>query len=200
MNYYNLTNEEVLSLIKKWGESGEFPFFHNNEQEVRAMKFAKLAHGAQQRKYTGLPYITHTMAVAHILHEYGYNQTREHSDMRIAAYLHDVVEDTPVPIGLVYKEFGDRVGELVFWLTDVSRPQDGNRELRKKLDRTHLWAASAEAQIIKCADCLDNGRDIQKNDPDFFKVYRREIQELLRGMRPEVLATELWEDSYAATN
>lgn len=62
-------------------------------------------------------------------------------EMIAAAYLHDVVEDTPVSIHEIREEIGPEVSELVDWLTDVSKPEDGNRRVRKELDRQHLAKA-----------------------------------------------------------
>jgi hypothetical protein len=79
-------------------------------------------------------------------------------------------------------ECGEEVLHLVFWLTDVSRPEHGNREMRKRLDRWHTAGAPYPAQTIKLADMLSNGRDILKHDPDFAKVYLREKHKLLIAM------------------
>lgn len=64
-------------------------------------------------------------------------------------------------------------------VTDVSRPEDGNRRLRKAMDRDHLALASAEGQTIKLADLIDNTASITRYDPGFAKVYMREAVELL---------------------
>ena len=102
------------------------------------LKFATMAHGDQKRKYTGEPYIVHPIAVSEIV------KTVPHTDEMIAAaLLHDVVEDTPFTIDDINDRFGNKVAELVSWLTDVSRPEDGNRKTRKSLDREHIVEAPA---------------------------------------------------------
>lgn len=146
---------------------------------ARALEFATAAHTAigQLRKYTGEPYIVHPIAVAEIV------RTVPHTEEMIAAaYLHDVVEDTPVTIGEIESEFGAEVAALVGWLTDVSKPGDGNRAVRKAMDRDHIAAAPAEAQTIKVADLMDNTRTIRDLDPDFWRTYRREKVALLDAM------------------
>jgi guanosine-3',5'-bis(diphosphate) 3'-pyrophosphohydrolase len=102
--------------------------------------------------------------------------------MIAAAYLHDVVEDTPVTLEAIELEFGAEVARLVEELTDVSRPEDGNRKTRKAIDREHSAAASPEGQTIKLADLIDNSETITKHDPDFAKVYMREKRALLEVM------------------
>ena len=66
------------------------------------------------------------------------------------------------------------MAELVDDLTDVSKPQDGNRATRKELDRQHTAKASPDAKTIKLADLISNSRSIMKDDPNFAKVYMKE--------------------------
>jgi (p)ppGpp synthase/HD superfamily hydrolase len=142
----------------------------------KALVFATAAHAAvgQLRKYTHEPYIVHPIEVAEIV------RSVDGSDAQIAAALmHDVVEDTGVTLELVRKEFGDEVADLVGWLTDVSRPEMGNRAVRKAIDRAHTAAAPAEAQTIKLADLISNTRTIVEHDPGFAKTYLAEKKLLL---------------------
>ena len=107
-------------------------------------------------------------------------KTVPHTDAMIAAaLLHDVVEDTPVTIEQIKDKFGSEVAELVGWLTDISRPENGNRKTRKSLDRDHSANAPAEAQTIKLADLIHNTKSIEKHDPHFWKVYKQEKIALL---------------------
>lgn len=140
----------------------------------KALKFATQAHGEQKRKYTGQPYIVHPVEVMNIV------KTVEHDDeMLAAALLHDVVEDTPVTIEEIEELFGSDVASLVSDLTDVSKPEDGNRKFRKAMDREHSAAASARAQTIKLADLISNGVDILEHDRHFAKVFLAEKDLLL---------------------
>ena len=135
----------------------------------KAIKFATKAHGKQKRKYTGEPYITHPIAVMEIV------RTVPHTEeMLVAAVLHDTVEDTDVTLADIKAEFGTKVAELVNGLTDVSKPQDGNRKTRKAMDRAHTAKQSAEVQTIKLADLIHNTESIGRFDPKFYKVYREE--------------------------
>ena len=142
----------------------------------RARLFATAAHAAvkQVRKYTGEDYINHPIAVARIVDSVDHTP-----EMIAAAFLHDTVEDTGVTINLIRAEFGAEVAELVYWLTDQSKPEDGNREARKTIDRLHVASGPAEAQTIKLADLIDNTLTIEARDPDFYRVYRREKELLL---------------------
>jgi (p)ppGpp synthase/HD superfamily hydrolase len=141
--------------------------------------FATAAHAAvgQLRKYTHEPYIVHPAEVVSIV------QTVPHTEaMLAAAWLHDVVEDTGVTIETVRAEFGAEVADLVSWLTDVSRPEDGNRVHRKARDREHTAQAPAEAQTVKLADLISNTRSIIAHDPKFAVTYLEEKRALLAVM------------------
>lgn len=144
-------------------------------EEARA--FATQMHAGQTRKYTGEPYINHPAEVATIVANVGGSY-----DMIAAAWLHDVVEDCGVALETIHAMFGLEVRELVYWLTDESRPQDGNRATRKEIDRRHIAMAPADAQTIKLADLISNTSSIVERDPGFAKVYLAEKERLLRVM------------------
>lgn len=148
-----------------------------SELETQALFFAAAKHGAinQRRKYTGQHYIVHPIAVAEIVKTVP-NYTDE---MVAAALLHDTVEDTNTTLVEILAEFGPVVAELVDGLTDVSKPEDGNRAKRKEIDRQHLAKGSREVHTIKLADIIDNAVSIKAGDPDFWRVFRHEIGRLL---------------------
>lgn len=146
---------------------------------ARADLFASAAHAAvgQKRKYTGEDYIVHPREVHDIV------CTVTHSiAMRMAALLHDVLEDTKVTYGLLHETFGLEVADMVLWLTDVSKPEDGNRSTRKAIDRQHLSAAPGDVQTIKAADLIANTRSILAYDKGFAVTYLDEKRQLLDVM------------------
>ena len=142
----------------------------------RARVFATAAHAAvgQTRKYTGEPYVVHPIEVSELVASVNGTEA-----MVAAALLHDVLEDTEVTVDLLEEQFGSKVADLVLWLTDISRPEDGNRSARKALDRQHSAVAPAAAQTIKVADLISNTRSIVAHDPGFAKVYLEEKRLLL---------------------
>lgn len=148
--------------------------------EERAKRFAAAAHAGidHRRKYTGEPYIAHPAAVVELVRGVPHTEA-----MLAAAWLHDTVEDTPVTLVDIEREFGAEVADMVESLTDVSRPQDGNRRARKAIDREHTAQASAEAKTIKLADLIDNSRSILEYDPGFARVYLVEKVALLEVLR-----------------
>jgi (p)ppGpp synthase/HD superfamily hydrolase len=146
----------------------------------RARKFAEHAHRSvnHRRKYTGEAYITHPAAVAELVA----GVTRDEATI-CAAWLHDVIEDTPVTLDMIGKEFGNRVERLVAQLTDISKPEDGNRTTRKKIDREHIRQACAQAKTVKLADLIDNAGSITKYDPQFARIYMEEKRLLLEVLK-----------------
>lgn len=153
----------------------------------KARLFATAAHAAvkQMRKYTREPYIVHPTHVAELVARAGGDDA-----MVAAAFLHDVVEDTGVTIDLIRAEFGDDVANLVSECTDVSKKEDGNRAIRKEIDRRHTAAASPRGKTIKLADLISNTESITWHDPDFSVVYMKEKEQLLEHLKEG--NTDLW--------
>ena len=142
----------------------------------KAKQFATTAHKRidHLRKYNNQPYTVHLSSVANIV-----ATVTEDKEMIAAAWLHDVVEDTPATLYDIEKEFGKGVAELVENLTDISKPGDGNRKLRKIIDKQHIARASPRAKTIKLADLIDNANDISKHDAVFAELYLKEMNALL---------------------
>lgn len=159
--------------------------------EYRAMLFAYKKHSeiCHRRKYSGNPYIVHPAAVAELVRSVPHTL-----QMLAAAWLHDTVEDTTATLEEIRAEFGQEIYLLVEMLTDISKPEDGNRRTRKEIDRQHLAKASPEAQTVKLADLIHNSISIIEQDPGFAKVYLREMRALLEVLREG--SSELWDYAY----
>lgn len=142
----------------------------------KARAFATGAHMAlgQLRKYTNEPYIVHPHQVAWIVSAFD-----ETPEILMAAYLHDVAEDTRITLDQIGAFFGPVVRQYVYELTDISKPEDGNRFMRKQIDSIHSSQASAQGQTVKCADIYSNIVSIFEHDKKFAKVYLPEKQNQL---------------------
>ena len=153
-------------------------------------ELASELHGTQKRKYSGDPYVTHTIRVANTVKKYGGDDA-----MVYAALLHDVLEDTPttesdlISLLIKTKELNlsqvKNVVNLVKELTDVYTTENypsTNRKGRKELEALRLGKISPRAQTIKYADLLDNSEDILRNDPKFAEVYLKEKRDILKYM------------------
>lgn len=149
--------------------------------QEEALEFARRSHGEQQRKFTHEPYIEHPKRVAEAV------RTVPHTDAMIcAAYLHDVVEDTPVTHQEIEQHFGTEVARLVHELTDEFMKEDYpslNRKERKKREVARQTSMSREAKTIKLADVIDNTRDIIRHDKDFAVRYIPEMIALVEALQ-----------------
>lgn len=151
---------------------------------LRAQAFAHAAHDSigQKRKYSGKPYWVHTDYVATKV-----ASVTDDEEVIAAAHLHDYLEDVVYRnleegISFLTEQFGARVTKFVIELTDVYTKEAYPhlvRKERKALELTRKAKISPEAKTIKLADIIDNTRDIVKNDPNFAKVYLREINDVL---------------------
>lgn len=136
------------------------------EQEAKDFCIEKHEAIQQKRKYTYEPYWTHPEAVVAILKKIPHTK-----EMIIAAWLHDTVEDAGVSLDEIEQRFGSLVASYVEQLTDISKPEDGNREQRKKIDREHTAKAEPDVKTIKLADLIHNSFSILNHDLKFSKTY-----------------------------
>jgi (p)ppGpp synthase/HD superfamily hydrolase len=144
------------------------------EIALLAQGFSMCAHRNQRRKYEDAPYIVHCERVARTVAEY-----TDDANVIAAAFMHDVLEDTEVTAEEMRRVFGDAITDFVLEVTDVSRPSDGVRAVRKEKDKDHLAKSSAGGATIKLADLIDNAIGIAANDKGFAPVYLREAEALL---------------------
>jgi len=124
----------------------------------RAFDFAAEQHGSQTRR-SGEPYLSHPLTVAQIL-----------ADLRLdvtalcAALLHDIVEDTQIPLAEVSRRFGGEVARLVEGVTKISRLELLSPEVRQvESVRKMLLAMVSDVRVvlIKLADRLHNMRTLE---------------------------------------
>lgn len=149
-------------------------------------EFAKLKHGSQVRKYTGVPYTDHLEEVASMVAEY-----TDDLDAIRAALLHDTLEDTDTMWLELYNTFGGKVADIVQELTDHYTSQAFpmlNRATRKKLECERRQNLSKEAKLIKAADHINNVTSIAEYDKSFAKIY---IPEIIASMDSIWLETTL---------
>jgi guanosine-3',5'-bis(diphosphate) 3'-pyrophosphohydrolase len=124
---------------------------------LRAYATARRAHEGQFRR-SGDPYITHPLAVAHILAGYGLD-----AETVAAALLHDALEDTDLTMEEVRRDFGDTVAELIDGVTKLDRISFGNlEEAQAATIRKMVIAMARDVRVllIKLADRLHNVRTL----------------------------------------
>lgn len=124
-----------------------------------ALAYAALAHGAQCRKGTKIPYISHLMSVSALVMEYGGDE-----DQAIAGLLHDIIEDCgPLHEAVIRETFGNRVADIVVACSDGVRDASGNKppwRARKERYLSHLETADDDTLLVSACDKLHNARAI----------------------------------------
>ncbi len=127
-----------------------------------AYALAEQAHEGQKRK-TGQPYIIHPIAVANIAAE----ELELDANTVIAAFLHDVVEDTPYTVEDIRARFGDDVAFLVDAVTKRKKEKYKNTKqvdnYKQILDSVHY---DIRALLVKLSDRLHNMRTLEGMRPD----------------------------------
>ncbi len=122
-----------------------------------ALALAARAHRNQLRKGSDLPYIAHPVHVSIILLRHGFDE-----DLTIAGLLHDVVEDTDVPLEAIRAQFGAQVARLVEAVSET-KAVDGAElpwEQRKAEKLAHLYAGTPDVAALKAADAIHNAHSI----------------------------------------
>jgi len=127
-----------------------------------SFELAHEAHEPQKRK-TGEPYILHPIAVATIVAE----EMQLGANPVCAAFLHDVVEDTPYTIDDIRQRFGD---DVAFLVKVVTKKDTHDYEYSKQLDNYRQILNSMQydirAVLVKLADRLHNMRTLDSMRPD----------------------------------
>ena len=127
------------------------------EKFENALLYAARLHREQTRKGTGVPYVTHLLAVAAIVGEGGGSEEEV-----IAALLHDAPEDAGGEARLeeIRAQFGDAVAGIVAGCSDTyETPKPPWRE-RKEAHIAHLAEASPSVRLVSAADKLHNARSV----------------------------------------
>jgi GTP pyrophosphokinase len=146
------TIEGLMQAIRQSGKPYQLPMIQ------MAYETAYNAHGEQKRR-SGMPYISHPLEVAKILVELGMD-----TESIVGGLLHDVVEDTDTSILAVEKQFGKEVALLVGGVTKLGQiPYSSKEEQQAENLRKMLLAMAQDVRviIIKLADRLHNARTFE---------------------------------------
>src|SRR6201996_4623482 len=141
----------------------------------RAYDFAAEQHKTQGRQ-SGEPFLSHPVEVAHIL-----------ADMKLdvvslcAALLHDVVEDTKIPLSTISEQFGPDVARLVEGTTKISRLDLVAPEARQAENVRKMLLAmvnDVRVVVVKLADRLHNMRTLEYLSPERQQRIARETLDI----------------------
>lgn len=147
-------DDNFIKLIEKISKYDPKP---DVELIRKAYLLSKSAHEGQVR-YSGEPFFTHALSVAHILAD------MEMDSRSIAAgILHDTIEDTDYTGEELEKEFGSEVAALVDGVTKLSKLHINSKQERQVLNFRKMLLAMANdirVVLIKLADRLHNMRTL----------------------------------------
>ena len=140
-----------------------------------AYDLAERLHRGQVRK-SGLPYITHPVAVTEILASYGMDR-----DTLVASLLHDTVEDTEFTLAEIEADYGETVAILIDGVTKLDHIHfDSRAEAQAATIRKMVVAMAQDVRVllIKLADRLHNMRTIGFVKPEKQERVARETIEV----------------------
>lgn len=129
--------------------------------------FALRFHGDQKRP-TGAPYVEHLLEALEVLVR---GAGVSDPDVLRAAVLHDVVEDTPCTIGGVRAAFGDRVADMVGWVTIPDAEDGADKQAVKEAYLRRLADAPDDAVLVKLADRASNVQTLRNLRPQKQREY-----------------------------
>ena len=151
-----------------------------------ALGFAAERHAGQTRDIEGVPFVTHPVEVACLLHEAGYSD-----EVVAAGVLHEVLEDTDVEREELASRFGEPVAGLVAAVSDDPSIEDSAE--RKAALRRQVASSGEEARAIFAADKVSKTRELRErisrgeaDESDSLKLdhYRASL-EMLDGLMPD---------------
>lgn len=150
------------------------------ERFEQALVYAARLHAGQIRKGSGVPYVSHLLAVAGLVLETGGDE-----DEAIAALLHDGPEDQGgrATLAEIRQRFGQRVAGIVAECSDSFEAEKPPWRARKLTYLAHLEQATRSARHVSCADKLHNARSVLMD----YRLVGEAIWQRFRGGREGTL-------------
>ena len=146
-----------------------------------AYDFADEHHDGMEDKY-GNPYFEHLERVANRVREMEYDCVHESSlieDFVIAAYLHDVVEDTEVKLWEIESKFGKDIAVAVDLLTRKEGMSYSDYiERIKRAGKSDIITSGKIARVVKLADLFDHLMGPTPCPPRLVKRYEKSLYSL----------------------
>jgi len=160
---------KMIREIQKYNPKADFALIR------KAHDFAKSKHEGQKRQ-SGEDYFIHPMKVTETM-----VRLKADTATICAALLHDVVEDTSVPIEEIRKLFGSEIAELVEGLTKIERVKFTNAiDYTAENIRKIMLATTKDIRVmlIKLADRLHNMATLRHLSPQKQKEIAKETLDI----------------------
>jgi (p)ppGpp synthase/HD superfamily hydrolase len=141
-----------------------------------AKRLADVAHHKQ--RYGTNPYTHHLQAVEEILYRFGFDDY----ELKIAAWLHDIIEDTELSYDQVKHGFGERIANIVYAVTN-----EMGRNRKERYGKTYpKIKADRKALILKLADRIANIEQAIGTNSRYVDLYRKEWEEFYSQLFEDV--------------
>lgn len=130
----------------------------DRDMVLKAYRLAEQFHEGQKRS-SGEPYLTHPLAVAHLI-----------ADLNIdgasiaAGLLHDILEDTPLSLRDLHRDFPNDVCKIVEGVTKITRIKFATKSQAQTENLRKLFLAMAHdirVVLVKFCDRLHNMRTLK---------------------------------------
>ena len=121
---------------------------------LEAIELAKKAH-ASQIYALNTPYVYHLEQVEKVLNRFFKKkmETEQFQKLKIAAWLHDIIEDTPITYKMLKKQFGREMAQIVFAMTKP--PKYYSNSMHQRIYYAKL-RVTPDAFLLKLADRIAN--------------------------------------------
>lgn len=170
------------------------------EKRQKAIDWATLAHSIQTKdgnpqKYDGKPYTAHLAEVESVLIRFGYNSESSITaqNLLVAAWLHDILEDTTVTYEELMSGMGKEVADLVYAVTNES----GANRKERHLKTYPKIISHPYAIILKLADRIANTEasvNLSKNGSfHFLKMYKKEYPGFRNALYVSGVQESMWQ-------
>lgn len=135
---------------------------------LKVIEFAAKYHHGQM--YGDVSYMEHLHHVNEIAQRFELS-----TDIQIAAYLHDILEDTTCTFERIWMEFGWNIALLIFLVTD----EPGTNRIERKEKTYPKTATRLDAVLLKLCDRIANVESSLETNPKLFQMYKKEQHELV---------------------
>jgi guanosine-3',5'-bis(diphosphate) 3'-pyrophosphohydrolase len=153
---------------------------------LRFVKFYATVKHAGQLYAGGLPYTHHLAAVEQVVRRFSDSRgTMAPEHLLVAAWLHDVVEDTGTKVKEIEEMFGENVSQLV---AAVTNEEGANRKIRTALTYPKIRKGGVWAVRLKLADRIANVETGGK----LVSMYSKEHEDFRRALYTPGENEDMW--------
>jgi len=155
-----------------------------------AAAFALERHGAQDHGCLKIADHLNDVAWNARMHYDPHVNILEPEQVIAAAWLHDIIEDTPTTLEEIQDMFGHQIEDVVNLLTD----KEGRNRLERHLRTYHAIRTDPDATLIKLCDRRHNQDRSLKHGEHWMVMYEREYNYFKFALWTPQKFKKLWEE------